>query len=194
MNKFVLEPRCVGLLAAQVNLNGTFNHISRDSTTKHRLEFTLQVDRGHPDSVFKVTLGAQCHSITLPNGRRNTHLRLATFIQDIADGRILGPSEPVADSDESTHSDTFPLSADQYQVIKRLMDKGGIASLDLGHELPIHVAVHRRASHPDITAILSIGVTRPHTRCVTLSGNQALERLLQVIARVANMARPSAAA
>lgn len=197
MSQFVLEPRCVALLAAQVNLSGTFNHTSRDSTNKHRVEFTLQADRGNPDSVFKVTLGNQCHSITLPNSRRNTHLRLATFIQDIANGRILGPSELTGtDGDHPMRLNAFPLSADQHQVIQRLMDKGGVAALDLGHVLPIHVAVHRSASRPDITAILSIGVARPHTRCVTLNGTgpQALDQLLKIIARIAHVATPSAAA
>jgi hypothetical protein len=66
----------------------------------------------------------------------------------------------------------------------------------LGFEHPIKVAVHRTVTRAGITAIVSIGVSRPRTQCFTVHGDyqRALDALTESIEYMATVASPAAQA
>lgn len=193
MNNFSLEDRTLQLLAAQANLNGTFNHTCLSALTGHQLMFRFQVERNSATSTFTLELGGERHSITLPHDHSRIHLRLADFIEAVANGRV-DTGEPAVPriTPQPVEAEAL-LDTEQCQQLRDLLRKGGLLSLDLGFELPLHVAVHRTRSRLGITAILSIGVRRPRTSCFTFYGHdsQAMERLVESILHLAAVATPA---
>ena len=193
MSKFKLDNRTLRLLNAQVNLSETFNHTLRSSPQREALTFRLKVERNTTDTLFTVELGSERHTLTLLNEKK-MHLKLADFIEEIANGPI-DPSNP-------TEIQNLPHASRQYarfdvesrQRVFELVRTGGTVSLDMGFELPIHVAIHRTQTRPGVTTIMSIGVKRPRTKCFTVSGTDAeiYERVAESINHLATVATPAA--
>ncbi|WP_397452504.1 hypothetical protein [Pseudomonas sp. NA-150] len=191
-----LDDRCRQLLAAQANLGGTFNHAYECGQNRRPLSFRLIVERNTPNTVFTVEMGNQRHSITLPQGKKNTPWRLAAFIEEIANGQI----------DAGTAAETLPpdaprgpqsrMTSEQEQRLLELVRKGGLLSLEMGFEQPIHVAIHRTQSRTGITTIMSIGERRPRTKCFTVYGQpvEVYPRLVESINHLADAATPAAQA
>jgi hypothetical protein len=67
-------------------------------------------------------------------------------------------------------------------------------SLDLGFELPLHVAIHRTHTRPGVTTILSIGVKSPLTKCFTVCGTdvEIYGKVVESINHLATAATPTA--
>jgi len=193
MIKYKIDNRTLQLLNAQVNLTETFNHVLRTAPKRECLAFRLKVERGTVESTFVVELGSERHTLTLPNDK-TMHLKLADFIEEIANG----PLDPSHTSDL-----VHPLHADrQYgrfevqdkQRVFELIRTGGVVSLDMGFDLPLHVAVHRPNTLSCITAILSIGNKSPRTRCFTACGTdvEILGKVSESISQIAAAATPAA--
>lgn len=186
MSKFKLDNRTLQLLNAQVNLSETFNHTLRSTPQREVLSFRLKVERSKPDTLFTVELGSERHTLTLPNGPK-MHLKLAAFIEEI----VNDPFDPSNTADLLS----LPHASRRYgkQVFK-LVRTGGALSLDLGLELPIHVAIHRNQTRTGITTIMSIGKKRPRTKCFTVYGSdvEIYEKLAESINHLAAAATPAA--
>lgn len=193
MSKFKLDNRTLQLLNAQVNLNETFNHTLRFSPQRETLTFRLKVERNTTDTLFTVELGSERHTLTLQNEKK-MHLKLADFIEEIANG----PANPC----NTAELLTLPHASRQYaqfdvenrQRVFELVRTGGSLSLDMGFELPIHVAIHRTQTRTGITTIMSIGVKRPRTKCFTVYGTDAdiYEKVAESINHLAAVATPAA--
>jgi Txe/YoeB family toxin of Txe-Axe toxin-antitoxin module len=193
MTKFKLDNRTLQLLNAQVNLTETFNHVLRSAPKREALAFRLKVERRTTTTHFNVELGSERHSLTLKNEKK-MHLKLADFIEEIANGP--------ADASSSTEPLTLPHASKQYarfnvenrQRVFELVRTGGVLSLDMGFELPIHVAIHRTQTRTGITTIMSIGVKRPRTKCFTVCGTDAeiYEKVAESINHLAAVATPAA--
>lgn len=193
MNKFKLDNRTLQLLNAQVNLTETFNHVLRSAPKRDALAFRLKVERSISNTHFTVELGSERHSLTLKNERK-MHLKLADFIEEIANGP--------ADASSSTELLALPHASRQYarfdvenrQRVFELVRTGGSLNLDMGFELPIHVAIHRTQTRTGITTIMSIGVKRPRTKCFTVCGTDAeiYEKVAESINHLAAVATPAA--
>jgi hypothetical protein len=193
MNKFRLDNRTLQLLNAQVNLNETFNHSLRSTPLREALSFRLKVERSTIDTLFTVELGSERHTLTLQNEKK-MHLKLADFIEDIANGP--------PDSSNTADQVSLPHANRQYarfdvenrQRVFELVRTGGALSLDMGFELPIHVAIHRTQTRPGVTTIMSIGVKRPRTKCFTVCGTDAeiYEQVAESINHLAAVATPAA--
>ncbi|WPN27694.1 hypothetical protein QMK54_17805 [Pseudomonas sp. P5_109] len=169
MNKFNLDNRTLQLLNAQVNLSETFNHVLRSAPKRKALAFRLKVERGTTETVFVVELGNERHTLTL-NNEKKMHLKLADFIEEIANG----PLDPSITGDlvHRPHADREygRFEVQDKQRVFELVRTGGMLSLDMGFDLPLHVALHRTHTRPGVTAILCIGNKSPHTRCFTVCG------------------------
>ncbi len=193
MSKFKLDNRTLQLLNAQVNLTETFNHVLRSAPKREALAFRLKVERSTSDTHFTVELGSERHSLTLKNEKK-MHLKLADFIEEIANG----PTDPSS----TAQLLTLPHASRQYaqfdvenrQRVFELVRTGGSLSLDMGFELPIHVAIHRTQTRTGITTIISIGVKRPRTKCFTVCGTDAeiYEKVAESINHLAAVATPAA--
>lgn len=193
MSKFKLDNRTLQLLNAQVNLSETFNHTLRSSPQREALTFRLKVERNTTDTLFTVELGSERHTLTLQNEKK-MHLKLADFIEEIANG----PANP----SNTAELLTLPHASRQYaqfdvenrQRVFELVRTGGSLSLDMGFELPIHVAIHRTQTRIGITTIMSIGVKRPRTKCFTVCGTDAeiYEKVAESINHLAAVATPAA--
>lgn len=193
MSKFKLDNRTLQLLNAQVNLTETFNHVLRSAPKREALSFRLKVERSTSDTQFTVELGSERHSLTLKNEKK-MHLKLADFIEEIANGPV----------DPSTTAELLTLShvsrqyaqfdAENRQRVFELVRTGGSLSLDMGFELPIHVAIHRTQTRTGITTIMSIGVKRPRTKCFTVCGTdvEIYEKVAESINHLAAVATPAA--
>lgn len=193
MSKFKIDNRTLTLLSAQVKLSETFSHTLRSTPQRVALPFRLKVERNQVDSTFTVELGSERHTLTLPHSTK-THLKLADFIEEIANGPI----------DPSNTADllNLPHASRQYarfdvenrQRVFELVRTGGALSLDMGFELPIHVAIHRTQTRIGVTTIMSIGVKRPRTKCFTVSGTDAeiYEQVAESINHLAAVATPAA--
>lgn len=193
MSKFKLDNRTLQLLNAQVNLSETFNHTLRSTPQREALAFRLKVERSTTDTLFTVELGSERHTLTLQNEKK-MHLKLADFIEEIANGPL----------DHSNSADllNLPHASRQYarfdvenrQKVFELVRTGGALSLDMGFELPIHVAIHRTQTRPGVTTIMSIGVKRPRTKCFTVCGTNAeiYEQVAESINHLAAVATPAA--
>jgi len=193
MKKFRLENRTLQLLNAQVNLSETFNHTLRSTPQREALSFRLKVERSTIDTLFTVELGRERHTLTLQNEKK-MHLKLADFIEEIANGP-LDPSN-TADQVSLPHANReyARFDLENRQRVFDLVRTGGALSLDMGFELPIHVAIHRTQTRPGITTIMSIGVKRPRTKCFTVCGTDAeiYEQVTESINHLAAVATPAA--
>lgn len=193
MSKFKLDNRTLQLLNAQVNLSETFNHTLRSTPQREALAFRLKVERSTTDTLFTVELGGERHTLTLQNEKK-MHLKLADFIEEIANGPI--------DPGDTADLLNLPHASRQYarfdvenrQRVFELVRTGGALSLDMGFELPIHVAIHRTQTRPGITTIMSIGIKRPRTKCFTVCGTDAeiYEQVAESINHLAIVATPAA--
>lgn len=196
MNRFTLADKTLRLLAAQVNLNGTFNHVCRLQSTNHPLTFELQVERGSPETVFTVIMGHEKHSLMVHTPNKGTHLVVADFIESIANGRM-GTAEPATPrvSAESVERGQL-LDANQQEQLHQLVRNGGALMLDLGLEESVSLAVHRTLSRKGITAIIVAGDTCPRTQCFTAYGDEqhSVDRLLQSLNHLAASVVPAALA
>ncbi|MBN3865184.1 hypothetical protein HCU66_23515 [Pseudomonas frederiksbergensis] len=193
MIKYKIDNRTLQLLNAQVNLTETFNHVLRTAPKRECLAFRLKAERGTVESTFVVELGNERHTLTLQNDKK-MHLKLADFIEEIANG----PLDPSSTSDvvHRPHADRqygrFEVQAKQR--VFELVQTGGVLSLDMGFDLPLHVALHRTHTRSGVTAILSIGNKSPNTRCFTVYGSNAeiYGKVTESINHLATAATPSA--
>lgn len=193
MNKFKLDNRTLQLLNAQVNLSETFNHTLRSTPQREALAFRLEVERSTIDTLFTVELGSERHTLTLQNEKK-MHLKLADFIEEIANGPI-DPSNTVAPPNLSHASRQYArFDIENRQRVFELVRTGGSLSLDMGFDLPIHVAIHRTQTRPGVTTIMSIGVKRPRTKCFTVCGSDAeiYKQVTESINHLAAVATPAA--
>ena len=193
MSKFKLDNRTLQLLNAQVNLSETFNHTLRSTPQREALTFRLKVERSTIDTLFTVELGSERHTLTLQNEKK-MHLKLADFIEEIANGP-LDPSN-TADPLNVPHANRqyARFDVENRQKVFELVRTGGSLSLDMGFELPLHVAIHRTQTRPGITTIMSIGVKRPRTKCFTVCGTdvEIYEQVAESINHLAAVATPAA--
>jgi len=193
MIKYKIDNRTLQLLNAQVNLTETFNHVLRTSPKRECLAFRLKAERGTVESTFVVELGSERHTLTLPNDKK-MHLKLADFIEEIANG----PFDASNSSDlvHLPHADRQHgrFEVQDKQCVFELVHTGGVLSLDMGFELPLHVALHRTHSRRGVTAILSIGSKSPRTRCFTLydSDSEIYAKVIESINHLAAAATPAA--
>lgn len=195
---FTLPEDALVRLSAQLNLNGTFNHAVRSAFTTLQVMFRLTVERGSETTAATVEMAGQRHSITVQNNDPQRHLQVADFIDAIANG-LVDSAEPA--QARVTRLPLLPepdalLSTDQLGRIKYMVRHGGCTALETGHELPINVSVHRTATTKGITAIVSIGNSKPRTSCFTVRGNddECLKRLLASIEHTHIVATPRNAA
>jgi hypothetical protein len=122
------------------------------------------------------------------------HLKLADFIEEIVNGPL--------DTSDTTDLQNAPHSSREYarfdiehkQRVFELIRTGGSVSLDMGFELPIHVAIHRTQTRTGITTIMSIGVKRPRTKCFSVCGTdtEIYEKVAESINHLAAVATPAA--
>jgi hypothetical protein len=193
MNKFKLDNRTLQLLNAQVNLSETFNHTLRSTPQREALAFRLKVERSTIDTLFTVELGSERHTLTLQNEKK-MHLKLADFIEEIANGP-LDPSN-TADQVSIPHANRqyARFDIENRQKVFELVRTGGSLSLDMGFELPLHVAIHRTQTRPGVTTIMSIGVKRPRTKSFTVCGTdiEIYKQVAESINHLAAVATPAA--
>jgi len=193
MSKFKLDNRSLQLLNAQVNLCGIFNHTLRSASQREVLAFRLKVERSKSDTLFTVELGSERHTLTLQNENK-MHLKLADFINEIANS----PFDPCNTVDllnlSHTHRQYGRFDVEHRQKVFELVRTGGALNLDMGFELPIHVAIHRTKTCTGITTIMSIGVKRPCTKCFTVCGTdvEIYEKVVESINHLAAVATPAA--
>ena len=196
MNRFTLADKTLRLLAAQVNLNGTFNHACRLQNTNQPLTFELQVERGSPETVFTIVMDHEKHSLMVFVPNKDTHLIVADFIESIANGRM-DTAEPATPrvSAESVERGQL-LDANQQEQLHQLVRNGGALMLDVGLEESVSLAVHRTLSRKGITAIIVAGDTCPRTQCFTAYGDEqhSVDRLLQSLTHLAASVVPAALA
>ena len=193
MIKYKIDNRTLQLLNAQVNLTETFNHVLRTAPKRECLAFRLKAERGAVESTFVVELGSERHTLTLPNDKK-MHLKLADFIEEIANGPF--------DASNSSDLVHLPHVDRQYghfivqdkQRVFELVHTGGVLSLDMGFELPLHVALHRTQARSGVTTIMSIGVRKPRTKCFTVYGNdvEIYSMVAESITHLAAVATPAA--
>lgn len=193
MSKFKLDNNSLALLKAQVNLTETFNHLLRTESRRERLVVRLKVERSKADTHFTVELGTERHTLTLPNSKK-MHLKLADFIEEIANG----PTDPGLPPESSSlpHADRRygVFEAEHKQQVFELIRTGGALSLDMGFELPINLAIHRNKTRSGITTIMSIGIKKPRTKCFTVCGSdvEIYSMVAESITHLATVATPAA--
>ena len=196
MNRFSLANKTLCLLAAQINLNGTFNHSCSLKNTNLQLMFVLQVERSSTGTLFTVVTGDEKHSLTVHNPDKNTHLILADFIESIVNGRM-DTAEPATPRVRAESVDRGQLlDANQQELLQQLVRKGGSLLLDVGLDEAVSLAVHRTQSRKGITAILVAGDSCPRTQCFTAYGDDqhSFSRLLQSLDHLVASATPAALA
>lgn len=196
MKRFALTDKTLRLLAAQVNLNGTFHHSCSFKNTNLPLILVLQVERGSSGTLFTIVSGDEKHSMTVHNPDKDTHLELADFIESIANGRM-DTAEPATPRLRAESVDRGQLlDANQHEQLHQLVRKGGSLKLDIGLDEAVSLAVHRTQSRKGITAILVAGDSCPRTQCFTAYGDDqhSLKRLLQSLDHLAASAVPAALA
>nr|WP_288913178.1 hypothetical protein [uncultured Pseudomonas sp.] len=193
MSKFKLDNRTLQLLNAQVNLSETFNHLLRSAPKRETLAFRLKVERGTAQTVFVVEVGSERHTLTL-NNEKKMHLKLADFIEDIANG----PFDPnncdyLVQRPHASREYGRLNVRDRQRVFERVIT-GGTLILDMGFDLPLHVAIHRTHTRPGVTTILSIGIKSPRTKCFTVCGSdvEIYNKVVESINHLAAAATPAA--
>lgn len=192
MNLFKIDNRTLRLLGAQVNLSETFNHVLRSTPRRHVLPFRLQVDREPAKTTFTVEIGCEKHSLVLQNDNK-THLKLADFIEEIANGRAL-VSAPLKLRVRHASRQFGRFTPEQLQQVFELVCTGGTLTLEAGFDLPIQLAIHRNGLRSAITVIVSIGVKQPRTQCFTARGSavELYEKVANALLRIADAATPAA--
>jgi len=190
MSKFKLDNRTLTLLKAQSNISETYTHTLKSVPPRQVLSFRLTVERNREETTFTVKLGSEHHTLTLPNSTK-AHLKLADFIEEI----VNGPYDPNT-ATELPHANRqyAVFETGHRQQVFELVRTGGALILDLGFELPIHVAIHRNQSRTGITTIMSIGLKRPRTKCFTVCGSdvEMYEKVAESINHLAVLATPAA--
>lgn len=184
MNRFSLADKTLRLLAAQVNLNGTFKHVCPLQNTNQPLTFDLQVERGSSSTHFTIITGVEKHSLTVHTLSKDTHLVLADLIESIANGRM-DTAEPATPRVTAESVDRGQLlDSHQQHQLRQLVRNGGSLLLDVGFDEDVRIAVHRTQSRTGITAIIVAGNTCPRTQCFTVYGDEqhSVDRLLQSLA------------
>jgi hypothetical protein len=193
MSKFKFDNRALQLLNAQVNLSGTFNHVLRSDPKREAVPFRLRVERNASNTLFVIEPGSERHTLTLPNEKK-MHLKLADFIEEIINGPLDATS--TADLQNTPHASRqyARFNIEHKQRVFELVRTGGVASLDMGFEQPINVAIHRTQTRPGVTTIMSIGVRRPRTKCFSVCGTDAeiYEKIAESINHLAAVATPAA--
>ena len=187
MNRFSLADKTLRLLAAQVNLNGTFKYVCPLQNTNQSLTFDLQVERSPSSTHFTIITGVEKHSLTVHTPNRDTHLVLADFIESIANGRM-DTAEPATPRVRAESVDRGQLlDANQKAQLLQLVRNGGSLLLDVGFDEDVRIAVHRTQSRSGITAIIVAGNTCPRTQCFTAYGDEqhSVDRLLQSLNHLA---------
>ena len=196
MNRFSLADKTLRLLAAQVNLNGTFRHSCCFKNTNLPLIFVLQVERGSSGTLFTIVSGAEKHSLTVYDPDKDTHLVLADFIESMANGRMdtAEPATPRVRAESIERGQL--LDTHQQEQLHQLVRNGGSLLLDVGLDEAVSLAVHRTQSRKGITAILVAGDSCPRTQCFTAYGDDqhSLNRLLQSLNHLVPSAAPAALA
>ena len=196
MSRFSLADKNLRLLAAQVNLNGTFHHSCSFKNANLPLIFVLQVERCSSSTLFTVVAGDEKHSLTVHNPDKGTHLVLADFIESITNGRM-DAAEPATPRVRAQSVDRGQvLDANQQEQLLQLVRKGGSLLLDVGLDEALSLAVHRTQSRKGITAILVAGDSYPRTQCFTAYGDDqhSFNRLLQSLDHLVASATPAALA
>ncbi len=196
MNRFALADKTLRLLAAQVNLNGTFHHSCSFKNTNLPLFFVLQVERGSSGTLFTIVSGEEKHTLTVYDPDRDTHLVLADFIESIANGRM-DTAEPATPRGRAESIDRGQLlDTNQEDQLHQLVRNGGSLLLDVGLDEAVSLAVHRTQSRKGITAILVAGDSSPRTQCFTAYGDDqhSLSRLLQSLDHLVASTAPAALA
>ena len=196
MNRFALAAKTLRLLAAQVNLNGTFHHSCSFKNANLPLILVLQVERGSSSTLFTVVAGDEKHSLTVHNPDKDTHLVLADFIESIVNGRM-DTAEPATPRVRAESVDRGQLlDANQQEQLHQLVRKGGSLLLDVGLDEAVSLSVHRTQSRKGITAILVAGDSCPRTQCFTAYGDDqhSFNRLLQSLDHLVESAAPAALA
>ncbi|WP_278939449.1 hypothetical protein [Pseudomonas helleri] len=181
MNRFVLPDKTLHLLAAQVNLNGMFNHTCRSQNTNQPLTFQLQVERSPGETLLIVVMNNERHSLTVYDNDRYTHLVLADFIECSVNSHM-DTAEPAVPRIGAESVERGRLLDDQQlQQLSQLIRNGGALLLDVGLDDPVSLAVHRTRNRTGITAILATGETYALTSCFTAYGHDqhSFDRLLQ---------------
>ena len=193
MNRFSLADKTLRLLAAQVNLNGTFRHSCSFKNTNLPLIFVLQVERGSSGTLFTIVSGAEKHSLTVYDPDKDTHLVLADFIESIANGRM-DTAEPAKQRVRAESVDRGKLlDTNQQEQLHQLIRNGGSLLLDVGLDEAVSLAVHRTQSRKGITAILVAGDSCPRTQCFTAYGDDhhSFSRLLKSLDHLVASAAPA---
>ena len=196
MKLFSLADKTLRLLAAQVNLNGTFNHSCTLKNTNLPLIFVLQVERSSTSTLCIIVTGDEKHSLTLNDADKDKHLVLADFIESIATGRM-DTAEPATPRVRAESFDRGQqLDANQQEQLHQLVRQGGSMKLDIGLDEAVSLAVHRTQSRKGITAILVTGDCCPRTQCFTAYGDDqhSFNRLLQSLDHLAASAASAALA
>ena len=196
MNRFSLADKTLRLLAAQVNLNGTFHHSCRFNNTNLPLIFVLQVERGSFGTLFTIVSGDEKHSLTVYDPNKDTHRVLADFIESIANGRM-DTAEPATPRVLAESFDRGQLlDTNQQEHLRQLVRNGGSLLLDVGLDEAVSLSVHRTQSRKGITAILVAGDSCPRTQCFTAYGHDqhSLSRLMQSLDHLVASAAPAALA
>ena len=196
MNRFSLADKTLRLLAAQVNLNGTFHHSCSIKNTNLKLIFVLQVERGSTGTLFTIVSSNEKHSLTVYDPDKDTHLVLADFIESIANGRM-DTAEPATPRVSAESIDRGQLlDANQQEQLHHLVREGGSLLLDVGLDEAVNLAVHRTQSRKGITAILVAGDSCPRTQCFTAYGDDqhSFSRLLQSLDQLVASTAPAALA
>lgn len=195
---FTLPEEGLQRLTAQLNLTGTFTHTLRSAYGGHQLLARVRIERGQFRTAVRIEMGDQVHTLDVQTAHPEKHLQVADFIDAIANGRVDGGELAPA---RVTRQPLLPEPAallDETQLgrLKHMVRHGGFASLETGHEHPIHVAVHRTRPAEGVTVIASIGAARPRTKCFTVRGDQrtCLKRLLISIEDLHIVATPQRAA
>lgn len=198
MNTFTLSSRTLTLLAAQLNLNGSFNHSCRSTCARHSLLFRLKVERGPASTEATVELGGQRHSLTLPHDEPRPAHRLADFVEAIANGRLESAEPAPARVLDGIVPEEVPLlDDDQVRQLRHVVQCGGFLDLHLGHAQPIRVAIHRNRPRPGITGILALGESRPHTILLANyegSESKAYARIVEAVEHLSLAALPATGA
>ena len=196
MNRFTLADKTLRLLAAQVNLNGTFHHSCNFKNTNLPLIFVMQVERSSSGTLFTIDTADEKHSLAVYDPDKDTHLVLADFIESIANGRM-DSAEPATPRVRAESIDRGQLlDTHQQEQLHQLVRTGGSLLLDVGLDEAVSLAVHRTQSRKGITAILVAGDSCPRTQCFTAYGDDqhSLNRLLQSLNHLVPSAAPAALA
>ncbi|MED5608511.1 hypothetical protein VV867_12520 [Pseudomonas sp. JH-2] len=193
-NQFTLSDSSLRSLAAQLQLNGKFNHSCRSAYGRRFLQLTMQVEQSAGEAAVLVEMGGERHRITISHREPRGDVTLSDFIEAIANGRI--------DSAEPAPARTIPalpqldslVDTAQQQALRDLVRKGGFLDVHVGLEHPVKVAVHRTYNTQGITALLSLGESQPRTSAWTLHQAPAkcFQALLESVEHLAASGMPKA--